>query len=126
MDTLDALVDLARARSTSLFASLRYLKRTLERPSYQVALAGGFKDYPDLDANSYQLEVIGNVAVRLGEGFDLVGQARYQQRKGDVASLLGDDELRFQVGFVYGFERVFNSQFGERESLLNLEHEYIP
>ncbi len=126
MKTLTEAVDLARARSTSVFLSLRYLKRTLERPAYQVAVAGGFKNYPDLSVDSSQWQVLGNVAWRIGEGFDLVGQALYEERKGDVAKLLGDQEFQLQVGFVYGFQRVFNSQFSDRESLLNLEHGYIP
>jgi hypothetical protein len=70
--------------------------------------------------------VIGNVAVRLGEGFDLVCQTQYEKREGDIASHLGREDLGFQVGFVYGFERVFNSQFGDREFLLNLEYQYTP
>ena len=125
-NTLEAPVDMARARSMSLFAGIRYLKRTLERPSFQIALSGGFKDYPDLDTDTRQWQVVGNVAVRLGEGFDVVGQTQYGRQKGNLAGLLGEEELRVQAGFVYGFERIFNAQFGDRESLLNLEHGYIP
>ncbi len=126
LTSLVSEVDLARAQSKTLYASLRYLRRTLEQPAFQASLAGGYKTYSDLIRVSNQWQVVGNVAVRIGDGLDLVTQALYENRTGDLALLLGEDILRIQVGFVYNLERIFNSQFGDRESLLNLEHGYIP
>ncbi len=119
-------VDLARAQSSAIYASLRYLRRTLERPSIQVTLSGGYKIYPELYNSSHQVQVTGNVAVRIGDGLDLVTQALYEKRNGQVRNFLGEDRFRFQIGFVYSLEQIFNSQFGDRGSLLNLEHDYIP
>lgn len=94
IDRLDDRFAVARARSLSIFGSLRYLFRKLER---------------------------------IGADFDVIGQLQYRESRGDLEELFGGDETRIQVGFVYSFGRIFfNQQFDDRDSLLNLEHGYIP
>jgi len=116
----------ARARSLSAFGSLRYLFRKLERPAAQISLSFGVKEYPDLLNDTSQRQVIVNGLWRIGDNFDVIGQLQYRDNRGDLGDLFGRDETRLQVGFVYSFGRVFNKQFGDRDSLLNLEHDYIP
>jgi len=51
---------------------------------------------------------------------------QYRHQSGDLAALYGRDETRFQIGFVYSIDHVWNRYFDDRDSLLNLEHGYIP
>ncbi len=118
--------DTATARSYSVFGTLRFLRRKLERPSVQFSLSGGFKVYPDQIRDTGQWQLVGNALTRLGEGFDLVTQVQYRHQTGDLAGLYGQDEVRLQVGFVYSVTRLWNEFFDDRDSLLNLEHNYIP
>ncbi len=123
---LDGYKDVATARSYAVFGTLRFLHRRLERPSVQVSLSGGFKTYPDLVRDTNQWQVVGNALTRLGEDFDLVTQVQYRHQTGDLADIYTRDEVRFQVGFVYSLTQVWNEFFDDRDSLLNLEHNYIP
>ncbi len=118
--------DLARARSVSTFTSLRYLYRKLERPALQAALSYGYKAFPDLANNSSQHQLIANSFYRIGENFDVGLQLRYQKNSGDLKAVIGEHETEIQFALIYSIEQLWNSQFDERESLLNLEHGYIP
>ncbi len=118
--------DLTRARSIGGLTSLRYIYRKLERPTIQLALSGGYKVFPDLTNTTSQFQVVGNVFYRLGENFDLGFQAQYKSFDGDLKNLYGESEMRFQFGLVYSIDQLWNDQFDDRESLLNLEHGYIP
>jgi len=40
--------------------------------------------------------------------------------------MIGEHETEVQVALIYSIEQLWNSQFDDRESLLNLEHGYIP
>ena len=115
----------ARTESTALFGSFRYLKQKQERPHYQLSVGGGYKSLPNLDTDSDQLLLIANGFYRLGENFDIGLQYRYTDNKGFTETLFGESEHRVQLAFVYSFSRIFNKQFGDREDLLNLEHNYI-
>ncbi len=117
---------MSKAASVSSFTSLRYLYRKLERPSLQVSISAGFKNFTDLKNNTKQLQLIFNTFYRLGASFDVGIQIQYSKNDGALKALLGGNETRFQVALVYSIEQLWNSQFDDRGSLLNLEHGYIP
>lgn len=118
--------EMARAKSVSTFTSLRYLYRRLERPTAQLAASFGYKTFPDVTNSTNQWQVVANGFYRLGENFDVGVQLQYKRFEGDLKTLYGDNELRIQFGFVFSIEQSWNNQFDDRESLLNLEHGYIP
>ncbi len=118
--------DLTRARSAAHFFSVRFLYRKLERPTLQLALSGGFKVFPDLTRETRQWQVIVNTFYRLGENFDLTLQLQQSQFSGDLKALYGKSETRIQAGLVFSIDQRWNKQFDDRNSLLNLEHGYIP
>jgi len=118
--------DMTRARSIATFTSLRYLLRKLERPTLQISGSFGYKTYPDLTTKSNQWQAVANTFYRLGENFDVGFQFQYVRNTGDLQTLLGRNETRIQFGFVYSIDQSWNNQFDDRESLLNLEHGYIP
>ncbi len=117
---------LTRARSVAAFTSLRYLLRKLERPTLQISGSFGYKTFPDLVTDSNQWQAVVNSFYRLGENFDVGIQLQYKRNSGNLKALLGEDETRIQFGFVYSINQSWNNQFDDRESLLNLEHGYIP
>jgi len=123
---IESFVAMAQSRSISTFASLRYLYRKLERPAWQASLSFGYKTFPDLPNASRQAQGIANVFYRLGENFDIGAQVQYAQNTGDLQSALGKHETRIQFALVYSIDQRWNNQFDDRESLLNLEHGYIP
>ena len=118
--------ELTRAKSVGGFISLRYLHRKLERPDIQVALSAGYKTFPDLTNKTDQYQLVGNLFYRLGAEFDVALQVQYKQFRGDLKNLYGDNQIRFQIGLVYSIDHAWNRQFDDRDSLLNLEHGYIP
>ena len=118
--------ELARAKALSGFASLRYLYRKLERPTLQLALSFGYKTFPALINKSNQLQAVVNGFYRLGENFDAGLQVQFIRYKGDLGALFGENETRIQFALVYAIDQSWNNQFDDRESLLNLEHGYIP
>lgn len=123
--TLQSFRDMAMARSVAIFGSLRYLLRRLERPSLQLALSAGFKKYNKLRRTGEHWQMVGNGFYRLGENFDAGLQVQYSRFSGSLADLLGKSEYRFQFALSYSIDQVWNNQFDDRGSLLNLEHGYI-
>ncbi len=123
---MDGYTDVATAGSFAVFGTVRYLHRKLERPATQVSLSAGYKVYPDQIRNTDLWQVVGNALTRLGADFDLVFQVQYRHQTGDLATIQGAEELRLQVGFVYSLDQMWNQFFDDRDSLLNLEHNYIP
>jgi hypothetical protein len=117
---------MTRAASTASFTSIRYLYRSLERPTLQIALSFGYKNFPDLENITNQYQLVFNTFYSLGFNFDIGFQVQYSKNQGDLVSLLGENETRFQFSLVYSINEVWNNQFDNRESLLNLEHGYIP
>jgi len=117
---------MTRAASVSNFTSLRYLYRKLERPTLQIALSFGYKNFPDLENITNQYQLVLNTFYRLGFNFDIGLQVQYRKYRGDLATLFGGSETRFQFALVYSISEVWNNQFDDRQSLLNLEHGYIP
>ncbi len=114
-----------RSKNQSFFGMFRYLNRKLERPNYQVSLGGGYKSFSGLNSSPSQFVVLGNLFYRVGNNFDILFQYRYHENTGVLANLLGKNQHRFQIGLSYSFNKIFNSQFDNRNSILNLEHGYI-
>jgi hypothetical protein len=125
VNTLNDYFDYTRTESTTVFGTFRYLKQKLERPHYQIAIGGGYKSLPNLEVDSNQFLFIANSFYRIGENFDLGLQYRYTENTGFTEGLFGKSEHRIQLAVVYSFSKIFNKQFGDREDLLNLEHNYI-
>ncbi|VAX24425.1 hypothetical protein MNBD_IGNAVI01-343 [hydrothermal vent metagenome] len=117
---------MTRSASVSAFASVRYLLRKMERPTLQISVSAGYKNFFNTVNSTNQLKLIFNTFYRLGANFDIGFQIQYNKNNGDLKTLLGSDVTRFQVAIVYSIEQLWNSQFDDRESLLNLEHGYIP
>lgn len=122
---LNDYFDYTRTQSTSLFGSFRYLKQKLERPHYQLSAGVGYKSLSNLNTYSDQLMFITNGFYRIGQNFDIGVQYRYTENRGFTENLFGKNEHRLQLSVVYSFRKIFNKQFGDREDLLNLEHNYI-
>jgi hypothetical protein len=118
-------VSYTRTKGTSYFGMLRYLNRKLERPRYQVSAGFGYKNFSNVGNNTKQWIFISNLFYRIGNNFDLLFQYRYNQNKGELIPLLGESQHRFQAGIAYTFSKIFNNQFDDRNSILNLEHGYI-
>ncbi|NIR51731.1 hypothetical protein GWO43_24455 [candidate division KSB1 bacterium] len=123
---LNEYADLARTKAIGTFTSLRYLYRSLERPTMQLALSFGYKTFPDLANATEQFQVVANGFYRLGENFDVGLQFQYQKFNGDLRGILGSNEARIQFALIYSIDQLWNNQFDDRDSLLNLEHGYIP
>ncbi len=118
--------EMPRARSIASFTSLRYLYRRLERPTAQLALSFGYKTFPDLLTDTKQWQMVVNAFYRVGENFDLGFQYQFKSFSGDLEQLFGKNESRFQFALLFSIDQLWNSQFDDRDSLLNLEHGYIP
>lgn len=117
---------MTRARALATFTSLRYLYRKLEWPTAQLALGFGYKTFPNTPSTTDQFQVVANGFYRLGENFDVGLQIQYLKNRGALVSVLGENETRIQLGLVYSIDARWNNQFDDRDSLLNLEHGYIP
>jgi hypothetical protein len=129
VDGLDEIVasgDLARAKSLAGYSSLRYLYRRYERPTAQVSVMAGYRNYPDLAADSSQGIIAANALYRIGAGFDIGLQVIRQSFDGNPADLFGNDETVVQAFLTWEFDQSWNRQFDDRDSLLNLQHGYIP
>ena len=124
--TLSDFTSMTKAKSISLFTSVRYLYRKLESPAFQAALSYGYKDFADLTNNTDQHQIIVNGFYRMGENFDVGVQFQYLKNRGDLRNLFAENETRIQFALVYSVDQLWNDQFDDRESLLNLEHGYIP
>jgi hypothetical protein len=127
-DEITALTDYfdyTRTQSTSVFGTFRYMKRKQKRPNYQFTLGGGYKSLSNLNTDSDQFIMIANSFYRLGENFDIGFQYRFTSNNGYTKTLFGKNEHRVQFALVYSFNKIFNKQFGDRNQLLNLEHNYI-
>ena len=117
--------DYTRTQSTSVFGTLRYMKRKQKRPNYQFMLGGGYKSLSNLNMDSDQFIMMANSFYRMGENFDVGLQYRFTSNNGYTKTLFGKNEHRIQLALVYSFDKIFNKQFGDRDQILNLEHNYI-
>ncbi len=118
--------DMTRAKSVSAFTSLRYLYRKLERPAAQLSASYGYKTFPDLTKDTSQQQYVVNGFYRLGSNFDAGLQLQHLRFHGDLKDLFGGNETRVQFALIFSVDQSWNRQFDDRDSLLNLEHGYIP
>ncbi len=126
VERLDSYADMTRASSLATFTSLRYLYRKLERPTAQLSLTFGYKTFPDLPETADQIQLIANTFYRVGENFDVGLQFQYRHNSDDLKKLLGENEGIVQLSLIYSVDQSWNDQFDDRDSLLSLEHGYIP
>ncbi len=124
LDSLNTYEEYVRSPSLYFYSSVRYLYRKLERPKFQTSLGFGYRSFSQVEGSNQWISNF-NMFYRLGENFDLGFQYRYQHNNGQSGLLFGNAEHRFQLALVYTIDHVFNSQFDNRNSLLNLEHGYI-
>ncbi len=124
VDSVKSYSDYVRTPSMTTFATLRYLYRKLERPLLQLSLGVGFKSF-ELLPDSKQGILISNVFYRVGENFDIGFQYRYTENSAGLADIFPASAHRFQFSFVYTVNQIFNKHFDDRNSILNLEHNYI-
>ncbi len=124
INSLNSYADYVRTPSISTFGTIRYLYRKYERPLIQASLSFGYKSFSAV-SNSRQEIGIANVFYRLGENFDLGFQYRYLNNNGQPATLFGKQDHRFQIALVYSINQIYNNQFDDRNTILNLEHNYI-
>ena len=94
-------------------------------PDFRTSIGAGVRSFPQVQNSSGQFLVFANFFKRLGANFDVGVQGVYEQAAGDMRHLLPESAFRINIGFVYGIDQVFNSQFGDTDSILNLEHGYI-
>ncbi len=125
VDRITDFTSMTLARSLASTTSLRYLYRKLERPAAQLSLTVGYKSFPELAQNTFQWLGIINAFYRLGDNFDVGVQYTLQKFNGDLQALFGETETRIQFSLVFAIDQLWNDQFDDRDSLLNLEHGYI-
>ena len=126
VERLDNYTDMTRASSLATFTSLRYLYRRLEHPTAQLSLGFGYKTFPDLSETADQIQLIANMFYRMGENFDVGLQFQYRHNSDDLKKLLGEKEGIIQLSLIYSVDQSWNDQFDDRDSVLSLEHGYIP
>lgn len=112
----------ARAKSRAVVLELRHTRRPLLLTRWQGSVALAHKKFDDL-AEASQWSVVPTLRYRLGAGVDLAGQASYTRFSDGLGG--GRDRL-VQIGLSFALDATFNDTFGERDSLLNLEHGYLP
>lgn len=119
-DSLDAVANRARAKSTAVVAALRFTDRPHLLTRLQAGLTVGYKTY---DAGGNELSIAPSLFYRIGQGVDLLAQYR-NTRYDNGLNAIGSTNL-FQVGFAFSLDAKYNDTIGERDSILNLEHGYI-
>ncbi len=115
-------VERARTKSRALVAALRYGERPALQTRWQAALTLGVKDYRDFEqARAYALAP--SFGYRLGSGVELLAQYRYTNNDTALAAATGvETEQRVELGLMFSLAHTFNESVGERQSILNLEH----
>jgi hypothetical protein len=80
------------------------------------------KDYSDVEqARSYVAAP--SVGYRLGSGVELLAQYQYSKNDAALAAATGvETEQRIELGLMFSFAHTFNESVGERQSILNIEH----
>lgn len=115
-----------RARSVRGAAALRYLFSDGMIPTMQVAIVAGYARYvEDGSANSWSGTLNGFYS--LGYGFDVGVQYQLRRNSGQIREALGTPDLVHtpQAVLRFGYELTVNP-LPNRDSILNVEHDYIP
>lgn len=115
-------VERARSKSRAVVAALRYGERPALQTRWQAALTVGLKDYSDFD-NARSWVVSPSYGYRLGSGVELLAQYAYSKNDDALAAATGvETEQRVELGLSFSFGHTFNESVGERQSILNIEH----
>jgi hypothetical protein len=112
----------SRAASRALVVALRHTARPALLTRWQVALTAAVKEFDDVD-DSRQWSLVPGVHYELGQGVSLLAQYAHTAY-GDA--LGGGVDRSLQIGLSFSLEARFNDTIGERNSILNREHGYIP
>lgn len=119
---VSSLAARAKTQSQALVTSLRYTHRPKLLTRHQAALSFAYKDHTEV-ADGVQWSVIPSYICRFGQGIDMIAQLKFTDYG---QGLGGGSDVSLQFGLSFSFDAVFNDQIGERDSILNLEHGYIP
>jgi hypothetical protein len=112
----------ARAKSNAVVAALRYGHRPALQTRWQAAVTLAWKEYGDF-ADARAVAVVPSYGYRLGSGVELLAQYAYTKYDGALAQAVGlDATQQLQVGLLFSFDHTFNETVGERQGILNLEH----
>ncbi len=112
----------ARAASRAVVLAVRYTARPALLTRWQAALTLASKDFDDV-GDSRQWSLVPGVRYELGQGVSAVAQYAFT-RYGDA--LGGGIDRTLQIGLSFSLEARFNDTIGERNSILNREHGFIP
>lgn len=118
----DAMSSRAASESQSMVVGLRYTARPHLLTRWQAAMTLAYKDYTAF-SDATQWSVVSGFYYRIGQGVDLVGQASYSNYSDTLG---GGSDSQVQLGIRFSLETVYNDTIGARNSILNLEHGYIP
>ncbi len=116
----------AHTRSQSYVVSIRRVRSPYLMPRLQTAVTMAYQHFDGINANRYS--VIPNIMYRLGANTSLIAQYAYTHNQG----MLQNATDRFKsdntvtLGLTYAFGTTSNNYFGNRTSLLNVEHGYLP
>ena len=121
-DSVNAVANQSRAKSTSVVAGWRYTSRPNLLTRWQASISLGYKDYSDVSSASHW-SVIPAYVYRVGLGVDLLAELIHTQY--DNALYNGGEDNIIQLGIAFNLDARFNDNIGERSSILNLEHGYI-
>lgn len=124
------VLDQARARSQAYVASIRNVHAPYLVPRLQTALTVAYQRFSGVDASRFS--VVPSVTYRVGANMSLVAQYAYTHNQGALqvasngpgAGLKNNNTVT--VGLSYSFGATSNNYFGNRNSLLNVEHGYLP
>jgi len=127
VNQLHNFFDVTRARSVATYTTFRFLHSKLEVPTYQLALGFGYKTFTGLKQKTNEFQVIANGFYRIGENFDVGLQYEFKHLNGDLQQLnSGRSTINsLKLAVIFSTDFLFNKQFDNRNSLLNLEHGYI-
>ena len=115
----------ARAESWSVAAALRFARRPFLQTRWQAALTVALKDHPGFD-DAASFAVAPSIAWRLGSGIEALAQYSFVANDDVLGAGLGlDSSHEVFFGLSFAFEATFNESVGQRNSILNLEHDML-
>lgn len=112
----------ARSASNAVVASLHYTARPALLTRWQAMLTVASKEFDDIHGSA-QWSLAPGLTWRAGQGVDVLAQYIHTKYG---AALGGGIDRTLQIGLAFSLEARFNDTIGQRNSILNLEHGYIP
>ncbi|AOU98839.1 hypothetical protein BI364_13505 [Acidihalobacter yilgarnensis] len=120
----------AQARSQAYVFSVRHVHSPYLVPRLQMALTVAYQRFDGVDASRYS--IVPNVTYRLGANTNLIAQYAFLHNQGTLQKSLNGpyaglkNNSTVTLGLAYDFGITSNDYFGNRTSLLNTEHGYLP